>query len=60
MNPFLVKRLLFKEMLGKEYSERDYIDQFTLRVPENLAKIDRITKIYETEIHHAPQYSLKY
>jgi len=38
---------LFKEVIGKEYSEQDYIKQFTLRVPENLSKIERITKIYK-------------
>jgi len=38
---------LFKKVLNKEYLEKDYIKQFTTRVPENLAKIERITKIYE-------------
>jgi phosphoenolpyruvate carboxykinase (GTP) len=38
---------LFKEVLDRDYSEADYLKQFTVRVPENLAKIDRITKIYE-------------
>ncbi len=37
---------LFKEVLNKDYREEDYIKQFTLRIPENLAKIDRILKIY--------------
>ena len=37
---------LFKEVLNKDYGEEDYIKQFTLRIPENLAKIDRILKIY--------------
>lgn len=37
---------LFKKVLGKDYTEKDYIDQFTLRIPENLSKIDRIIKIY--------------
>ena len=29
--------------------------QFMIRVPENLAKIDRIKKIYETKVPDAPQ-----
>ncbi len=44
---------LFKEVLSKDYGEEDYIKQFTLRIPENLAKIDRILKIYR-EIPDTP------
>src|SRR3990170_41465 len=40
---------LFKEVLKKDYSREAYDKQFTLRVPENLAKIDRIKKIYENK-----------
>lgn len=39
-------KILFKDVLGKDYVQEDYIKQFTLRVPENLSKIDRIIKIY--------------
>ena len=46
---------LFKEVLGKDYSKEDYVKQFTLRVPENLSKIERITRIYETEVPNAPK-----
>ena len=38
---------LFKEVLDKEYAEVDYIEQFTIRIPENLAKIERIRNIYK-------------
>jgi len=44
---------LFKEVLNKDYEEEDYVKQFTLRIPENLAKIDRILKKYN-EIPDAP------
>ncbi|MDK2853608.1 MAG: phosphoenolpyruvate carboxykinase [Thermococcaceae archaeon] len=37
---------LFKEVLNKDYSREDYEKQFTIRVPEFLAKIERIEKIY--------------
>jgi len=37
---------LFREILSKEYPEELYIKQFTIRIPENLAKIDRIERIY--------------
>lgn len=39
---------LFKEVLKREYSRKSYIKQFTLRIPQNLAKIERIEKIYKT------------
>lgn len=45
---------LFKEVLEKNYSKEDYIRQFTLRVPENLAKIDRLIKIYTIDIFYTP------
>lgn len=40
--------VLFKEVLKKDYSKENYFEQFTLRIPENLAKIERIRNIYET------------
>jgi len=46
---------VFKEVLDKEYSMDDYKKQFMVRIPENLAKIDRIKKIYETQVHDTPQ-----
>lgn len=39
-------KMLFKDVLGKDYSQEEYIKQFTLRIPENISKIDRIVKIY--------------
>jgi len=37
---------LFQELLGKAYTREDYVKQFTIRVPENLAKLDRIEAVY--------------
>ena len=45
---------LFSEVLDKNYREEDYTRQFTLRIPENLAKIKRITNIYKTEVPDTP------
>ena len=42
---------LFKEVLDKDYSEEDYTEQFTTRVPELLAKIERIRKVYKDEVN---------
>jgi len=39
---------LFREVLDKEYSEQDYVEQFTIRIPEILAKHDRMDEIYAT------------
>ncbi|MHC4394014.1 MAG: phosphoenolpyruvate carboxykinase (GTP) [Planctomycetota bacterium] len=46
---------LFKEHLNKEYSQADYVQQFTIRVPENLAKIDRVAQIYKEKVSDTPQ-----
>ncbi|MBI1987412.1 MAG: phosphoenolpyruvate carboxykinase (GTP) [Nitrospinae bacterium] len=46
---------LFKEVLNKNYKKEDYIEQFTIRISENLAKIDRIIDIYKTKVHDTPQ-----
>jgi len=40
---------LFAEHRDQEYTEAQYVRQFTIRIPENLAKIDRIEKIYADE-----------
>jgi len=50
---------LFKEVLQQEYTEADYTKQFTLRIPENLRKIDRLTQIYETQVKDTPQTLLQ-
>ncbi len=45
---------LFKQVLNKEYTKEDYISQFTIRVPENLAKIDRVEKFHHESVPGAP------
>jgi phosphoenolpyruvate carboxykinase (GTP) len=42
-------RILFKQVLNKEYRKEDYIKQFTIRVPENLRKIERVKRFWEKE-----------
>ncbi|MHC4060659.1 MAG: phosphoenolpyruvate carboxykinase (GTP) [Planctomycetota bacterium] len=46
---------LFKEHLGREYTEADYVEQFTIRIPENLAKLDRVERIYREKVADTPQ-----
>jgi phosphoenolpyruvate carboxykinase (GTP) len=45
---------LFHQVLKKDYPKEAYIAQFTLRVPENLAKIARVTEIYRTKVPDTP------
>lgn len=45
---------LFKEVLDVDYSESLYNEQFKIRIPENLAKIERIFEIYETNAVDIP------
>ncbi|MCE5328073.1 MAG: phosphoenolpyruvate carboxykinase (GTP) [Planctomycetaceae bacterium] len=44
---------LFKDVLAKDYSPEDYARQFTIRVCENLAKLDRVEKFHR-DIEDAP------
>ncbi|MBW8001133.1 MAG: phosphoenolpyruvate carboxykinase (GTP) [Planctomycetes bacterium] len=46
---------LFKNSLNEEYSQAQYVEQFTIRIPENLAKLDRVEKIYKEKVATAPQ-----
>ena len=45
---------LFEKELGKEYSEERYEKEFALRVPQHLAKIERVWRIFE-EIPDMPR-----
>jgi phosphoenolpyruvate carboxykinase (GTP) len=47
-------RKLFKQVLGKTYSKEDYDKQFTIRVPENLAKIERVQRFYQENVSDTP------
>jgi phosphoenolpyruvate carboxykinase (GTP) len=50
---------LFKSILNRDYLEENYIKQFSLRVPENLAKIDRLLNIYKTRVLDTPHIVFK-
>ncbi len=45
---------LFRQVRGKDYTKEDYIRQFTIRVPENLAKIERVEKFYRENVADTP------
>ncbi len=40
---------IFKSLLNKDYQKEDYIKQFTIRVPENLAKIERVKEFWKNQ-----------
>ena len=50
---------LFQSVLGKEYTREQYVQQFTIRIPENLAKLDRIERIYRSDITDTPAIVLE-
>ena len=45
---------LFKQVLNKPYSQEQYVQQFTLRVEENLKKLARIENVYRKDVSDAP------
>jgi phosphoenolpyruvate carboxykinase (GTP) len=47
-------RSLFNQVLGRDYEKEDYIKQFTIRVPENLAKIERVQRFYQENVTDTP------
>ena len=46
---------LFLTVLNHQYSQHEYNKQFMTRVPKNLAKIDRIRQIYQTQVLDTPE-----
>ncbi|MCM8800441.1 MAG: phosphoenolpyruvate carboxykinase (GTP) [Candidatus Omnitrophica bacterium] len=46
---------LFKRVLNKDYTEDSYLEQFTLRVNENLAKLQRVEGFFRKNIPDAPK-----
>ncbi|MCM8792787.1 MAG: phosphoenolpyruvate carboxykinase domain-containing protein, partial [Candidatus Omnitrophica bacterium] len=46
--------ILFKKNLKKVYTKEDYVRQFSIRIPENLAKIERVEKFWKENISDVP------
>ncbi|HIJ69855.1 MAG TPA: phosphoenolpyruvate carboxykinase (GTP) [Planctomycetes bacterium] len=46
---------LFKRELNEDFTKENYAEQFAIRVPKLLAKIDRIEEIYKTKVPDTPQ-----
>ena len=47
-------KTLFNQVLHKQYPQQEYNKQFTIRINENLTKITRIRKIFQTRIFDTP------
>ncbi len=47
--------ILFDQILHKMYTKDDYVKQFTIRVPENLAKVDRVQRYHQQNVPDSPQ-----
>ena len=50
---------LFSEVLDKDFTAQQYVEQFQLRIPENLAKLDRIERIYTEDVADTPKIVLE-
>ncbi|MGB2842614.1 MAG: phosphoenolpyruvate carboxykinase (GTP) [Halobacteriota archaeon] len=50
---------LFRAVLDKDYPEKDYIKQFSLRVAENLARVERVDAFYKTKVPDTPHILFK-
>ncbi len=52
-------KTLFQKVLNKNYSKEDYLEQFTIRVPENLTKLERVEKFYRQNVNDVPSELFK-
>lgn len=52
-------RQLFRQVLSKDYPKEDYLKQFTIRLPENLAKIERVERFYRENVSDTPAEVLR-
>ena len=52
-------KALFKKVLCKGYTKKEYNEQFKIRIPECVAKIDRIKNIYHTKVFDTPHILIK-
>ncbi len=50
---------LFTRVLNKQYSKEDYMRQFTIRIPENLAKLDRVERFHKENVPGTPDIVFK-
>jgi phosphoenolpyruvate carboxykinase (GTP) len=47
-------KILFKRILNKDYSREEYNEQFKVRIPEHLSKIERVKAIFQSQVKDTP------
>jgi phosphoenolpyruvate carboxykinase (GTP) len=47
-------RELFPQVVGRDYAEDAYVEQFSTRVPQHLRKLDRIEHVYRNQVADTP------
>ncbi|MCX7917214.1 MAG: phosphoenolpyruvate carboxykinase (GTP) [bacterium] len=52
-------RDIFNSVRKTDYQKDDYIKQFTIRVPENVAKMERVIKFVKEKVENAPNEVIK-
>ena len=53
---YLDLQILFKKVFHRNYSESEYIDQFSIRIKKYLEKIARMEEIYKNETGMPPEF----
>jgi phosphoenolpyruvate carboxykinase (GTP) len=48
-------RKLFKQVRNKDYSKEEYVQQFSIRVQENMNKIKRVRRFYKKNVTYTPE-----
>jgi len=48
-------RKLFKQVRDLDYSKKEYIKQFSIRVQENMSKIKRVRQFYKKNVTYTPE-----
>ncbi|TRO51289.1 phosphoenolpyruvate carboxykinase (GTP) [Candidatus Bathyarchaeota archaeon] len=46
---------LFKQIRNKDYTKEEYLNQFSIRVEENMAKIKRVRQFYKKNVTYTPE-----
>ena len=46
---------LFKQVRQSDYTEEEYVNQFSMRVQENMAKIKRVRQFYKKNVTYTPE-----
>ncbi|MBT8171906.1 phosphoenolpyruvate carboxykinase (GTP) [Candidatus Bathyarchaeota archaeon] len=48
-------RKIFKQVRNKNYSKEEYVNQFSIRISQNMEKIKRVRKFYKEKVTYTPE-----